>query len=109
MRNYDLALEKYWVTQSGYFRLETKMALGMGFIDGELLYCHGVSEGNVDKKLSTLKNNNRKVYDCLNNPFTDEFGIPPFIIDPTRINEPAIHQICYQMPSLLPLEIILVL
>ena len=28
MQNYDLALEKYWVAHSGYFRLETTLALG---------------------------------------------------------------------------------
>ena len=39
----DLSLEKYWVTQSGYFRLATTMALGMGITDGKLLYCHGVA------------------------------------------------------------------
>ena len=25
IRQYDIALEKYWVTQSGYFRLATKL------------------------------------------------------------------------------------
>ena len=50
----DLALEKYWVTQSVYFRLETTMALGMGITNGKLLYCHGVSEVNVDREISTL-------------------------------------------------------
>ena len=50
----DIALYKYWVTQSGYFRLATTLALGMGITDGKLLYCHGVSEGNRDRKISTL-------------------------------------------------------
>ena len=44
MRQSDLSLEKYWVTQSGYFRLATTMALGMGITDGKLLYCHGIAE-----------------------------------------------------------------
>ena len=30
MRHSDLALEKYWVTQSNYFRLATTLSLGMG-------------------------------------------------------------------------------
>ena len=47
----DISLEKYWVTQSGYFRLATTVALGMGITDGKLLYCHGVAEGNNDKKI----------------------------------------------------------
>ena len=37
MRQSDLVLEKYWVTQSGYFRLTTTVALGMSVIDGKLL------------------------------------------------------------------------
>ena len=54
MRQSDISLEKYWVTQSGYFRLVTTVALGMGIADGKLLYCHGVAEGNKDNKISTL-------------------------------------------------------
>ena len=63
MSQYDLLLEKYWVTKSGYFRLATTVALGMGITDGKLLYCHGVAEGNEDKKISTLEYKNRTVYD----------------------------------------------
>ena len=51
MRQYDLELEKYWVTQGGYFRLATTVALGMDITDGNHLYCHVVAEGNVDKKI----------------------------------------------------------
>ena len=40
MEKSDLAPEKYWVTQSGYFRLETTVALGMGITDGKFLLCH---------------------------------------------------------------------
>ena len=61
MLQYDLALDKYWVSQSGYFRLATKVALGRGITDGRLLYCHGVAEGNLDKKISTLEYNNSTV------------------------------------------------
>ena len=52
MRKHDLVLEKYWVTKIGYFRLATIVELSMGIIDGKLIYCHGVAEGNVnvDKK-----------------------------------------------------------
>ena len=34
----DLALDKYWVTQSGYFRLADTVALVMGIKYGKLLY-----------------------------------------------------------------------
>ena len=63
-RHYDLALDKYWVTQSGYFRLANTVALGMGITYGKLLYCHGVAEGKLEKKISTLEFNNRTVHDC---------------------------------------------
>ena len=62
MQQSDIALEKYWVTQSGYFRLETIIALGMSITYGKILYCHGVSKGNMEKKISTLGYNNRTVY-----------------------------------------------
>ena len=55
MRQSYLELEKYWVIQSGYFTLATTVALGMGITYGKLLYFHGVSEGNVEKKTSTLE------------------------------------------------------
>ena len=32
-----IAIEKYWVTQSGYFILAAIVALGMGITYGELL------------------------------------------------------------------------
>ena len=44
MRNSELALEKYWETESGYFILTITVALGMGIEDGKLLFCHGISE-----------------------------------------------------------------
>ena len=53
MRQSDPALEKYWLTQSGYFILATTVSLGMGITDGKLLFCHSVSEGNMDKNIST--------------------------------------------------------
>ena len=60
MRQSDLALEKYWITQSGYFRLATAVALGMGITDGNLLYCHGVSEGNMDRKFQHWSTTTRR-------------------------------------------------
>ena len=49
MRQYGLALEKYWVTQIGYFRLVNTVALGMGITDGKILLCNGISEGSKEK------------------------------------------------------------
>ena len=87
MRQSDLSLEKYWVTQSGYFRLATTVALGMGITDGKLLYCHGVAEGNKDKKISTLEYNNWTVYDCFNNLFTADYGSPAMYPPPITIDD----------------------
>ena len=67
----DIELDKYWVTQSGYSRLATTVALGMVIIYGKLLYCHGVPDVNMDKEISTLEYNNRMAYYYLNNHFTD--------------------------------------
>ena len=36
----DIVLDKYWVTQSDYFRLATALELGMGISDGTLLFCN---------------------------------------------------------------------
>ena len=47
-QQYDIALDKYRVTQSDYFRLATTVTLGIGITDGNILYFRGVSEGNVD-------------------------------------------------------------
>ena len=89
MRQYDIALYKYWVTQSGYFRLATTVEFGMGIIYGKHLYCHVVSEGNVDRKFSLLEYNNRTAYNCFNNTFTADsrsphMHRPPITIDDRR-------------------------
>ena len=51
IRKSDLVLEKYWVTQSGYFRFATAVVLDMGIIDDKLPLCHGISEKSVDKNI----------------------------------------------------------
>ena len=77
----------YWL-----FRLATTVELGMGITYGKLLYCHGVADGNVDKKISTLEYNIRKVYDCFNDPFTAYFGIPALNLHPiTLYDRPHTH------------------
>ena len=55
MQQSDPSLEKYWVTQSGRFRLSTTVALGIDITDGKLQFFHGISEGSVDKKISTIE------------------------------------------------------
>ena len=38
MRKYDLEIEKYWVTQSGHFRLAASATLGMWITDKKHLF-----------------------------------------------------------------------
>ena len=54
MQKYYIVLYKYWVTQSGYFRISTTVTLGMGIRDGKLPFYHGISEVSVDNKISTI-------------------------------------------------------
>ena len=42
IRQSDPALDKYWVTQSDFFRLTTTVAFGMGIKYGKLLFCHEI-------------------------------------------------------------------
>ena len=79
----------------------------MGIIDGKLLYYHSVSEGNVDKKISTLEYKNRTVYDCFNNPFTADCGSPAFHLPPITIDDIP-PQILSHLPSMFPIKILLV-
>ena len=73
-----LALEKYWVNQSYYFRLVTTVTLGVRIKYGKILFCHDISEVSEDKFFSTIEYNGRTVYDCFNNTFPDNVGIPNF-------------------------------
>ena len=59
----------------------------MGIVDVKILYYHGVVEGNVDKKISTLEYNNRTVYYCFNNPFKAEFCGPYLNLPPINIDD----------------------
>ena len=79
------------------------MVLGMDITDGKLLYCHGVAEVKEDKNFSTLEYNNRTVYDCFNNPFTDYCGSPDMPLPPITIDDRSPpHKIARYAPDLLP-------
>ena len=75
----------------------------MVITDGKLLYCHGVAEGDVDKKISTLEYNNRTVYECFNNSFTADCGSPAMHLPPITIDDrPSLHKRDLHDPDLLP-------
>ena len=102
----DRALEKYWATQSGYFRLATTVSLGIGIADGKLQFCHGISEESGDKNISTKEYKHRTIYECLNNTFTADFGIPDLNLPPITIDDrPHLHKISRYTPDLLPSDI----
>ena len=82
-----LALEKYWVTQSGYFRLATIVALGMGITDGKLLFCRGFSETRAGKNISMREYKNRAVYYCFSNTLPADCGIPDLNLPPIKIDD----------------------
>ena len=62
-RQYYLVLEKYWVTQSIYFRFAAAVELGMEITDGKILFCNVISEQSNEKNISMREYNNRTVYD----------------------------------------------
>ena len=98
-----LELEKYWLTQSGYFRPATTVALGMVITDGKMLFCHGISKVNVDKEISTIEYNNMTVYYFFNNPFSDDFGSPYLNLPPITIDyRVRPHKRSRYTPVLLP-------
>ena len=99
-------LDKYWATQSEYFRLATIVALGMVIEYGKILFCHGLSEEDVDKKILTRDYRNRTFYDCFNNPFQADFGSPALNLPPIPIDDrPSLHKRACSNPDTLPAAI----
>ena len=103
IRNYDPALEKYWVGQSGHSRLAAAVELGICIIDGKIIFCHGISDVSLDNKVSTIEDNNITVYNYFNNPFRNDCGSPAFNIPPITIDDRLYSQkvSCYT-PDLIP-------
>ena len=87
MQKSDIALEKYWVTQSGYFILATTVALGMGITDVKLLLCHGISEQSKENNISMREYNDKTVYECFNNTFLFDYGSPYLNLPPIHIDD----------------------
>ena len=91
------------MTQSGYFRLATKVELGMSIKDGNLLFCNIISQESEDKNISTKEYNNRTVYDCFNSSFTADFGSPFLNLLPINIDDiPLLYKRARCTPDLIP-------
>ena len=73
------------MTQSAYFRLVTTVFVGMGITDGKLLFGHGISEGSVERRISTRDYNPRTVYDSFNKLFPVDCGSPNYNLPPVTI------------------------
>ena len=87
MRQSDIAIEKYCLTQSGHFRFSNTVALGIGITDGKLLFCHCISHQIKDKAISMREYNNSTVYDCFENTFPVDCGSPVLNLHPISIDD----------------------
>ena len=83
MQRYDLLINIYWVTQSGYFRFSTTVGLDMGITYGTKLFCHRISEEIRINKITIKEYNDRTVYGLFRNPFLVDCGIPALDIPTT--------------------------
>ena len=75
----------------------------MGIKDGIILYCHGVTQGNVDREVSTLDYNKMTVYHYFNNIFTYEFCIPYLNVPHINFDDKSdLHERACYIPDLIP-------
>ena len=78
----------------------------MGITDGNIIYSHGVSEGNVNRKISTLDYNNRTFYECFDDLFKDDFISRDLNIPRITFNyRPRPHKRARYTPDMLPASI----
>ena len=106
MRQYDLLLDKYWVTQSVYFRLATTVALGMVITEGNILVYHGIPEESDKKKISLRYYNARTFYEFSNNYFPDDLCRPVLNLPPIPIDDSScLDKLSQYTPDLLPYTI----
>ena len=81
-RQYDLELEKWWVTQCGWLQLSTTFSMGMTITNGWKLFRYGVKRDNYDKLIGIREFLERLAQYCFNNKFSTDRGnlsnnIPP--------------------------------
>jgi hypothetical protein len=69
-RQYDLALEKHWVTKTGWFRLVTSL-FGIGVVDCWNGYTFHIGDNHRHKHIKLLEWVDIAAFDCLHNTFSD--------------------------------------
>ena len=75
-RQSDLALEKWWVTQCGWLRLRTAVAMGMTITNCWKLFRYGVKRDHYDKLIGIRELLERLAQDCFNNRFSPDRVTP---------------------------------
>ena len=75
-RRSDLALEKWWVTQCGWLRLCTTVAMGVTITNCWKLFRYGVKREHYDKLIGIREFLERLAQDCFNNNFSYDSGTP---------------------------------
>ena len=81
-RQYYLALEKWWVTQCGWLRLCTTVAMGTNITNCWKLFCYGVKRDNYNKLIGIREFSERLAQYCFNNKFSPDRGTPAKNIPP---------------------------
>ena len=66
-RQSDIALEKFWVTQCGWIRLFTTVAMGMKITNCWKLFCYGVKRDHYDKIIGVRELSEQIAVYCFGN------------------------------------------
>ena len=82
LRQSDLALEKFCVTQHGWMRLCTKVDMGMTITNLWKMFCYGVKRYQYEKLMGIRELLEQLAPDCFNNTFSTDTGTPAKKIPP---------------------------
>ena len=81
-RQYDLALEKWWVNQCYWLQLCTTAAMAMNITNCWKLFRYGVKIDHYDKLIGIRELSELLDQDCFNNTFSSDRGKPAKKIPP---------------------------
>ena len=82
LKQSDLALEKWWVTQCGWLRIFTTVAMGMTITNCWKLFRYGVKRTHYKKSIGIREFLERLAQDYFNNHFSSDSGTPENNIPP---------------------------